>query len=683
MAGSGPQQASPPHAESVNVRQPDELINFERENHVDNQREGSSRTTHVGRSGYRRKSHLVQEHADEQDLQHEIDDLKKKLRRAQRNHIPSNSDTSSTDEEGDGYRNSSETPPSESYSCEEERSLKRRRKSPSRKGAGAKQMKRALTQISKSPFTRGIERARLPRRFHQPTFSMYNGRTDPVEHVSQFRQKMAVYSQDEALLCRVFPSSLGPMPMRWFDGLKTNSISSFKKLTQSFCSRFIACSRAPRPLDSLLSMTMREGETVRSYAERYWEVFNEIDGDFEEVAVRTFKVGLPSEHGLRKSLTGKPVTNLQQLMDRVDKYKRIEDDQQQQQQGKGKTKLVPQERREFRPDRYNNNRPRRDYAEQQASSNNQIVGAVFREPVHQVLEKIKNEPFFKWPNKMMGNPERRNRSLYCQYHRDHGHTTEDCRSLWDHLDQLVREGRLKQLLHHSNSLGTLTDTRSERGNPPGPPLGIINVIFAAPGRTGSCPSRVMSVARLYPEDDSHESKRVKLSRPLVIGFSDEDKIGTVQPHDDALVITLRIGGYDVKRVMVDQGSAAEIMYPDLFKGLNLRAEDLTPYASPLVSFEGRTIIPRGQIRLPVQAGTEVVEVDFIVVDAYSPYTAIVARPWLHALGAVSSTLHQKIKYPSGDKIAEILGDQTVARQCMIAAIRHEPEAESGARKEEL
>ena len=161
------------------------------------------------------------------------------------------------------------------------------------------------------------------------------------------------------------------------------------------------------------------------------------------------------------------------------------------------------------------------------------------------------------------------------------------------------------------------------------------------------------------------------------------KIGTVQPHDDALVITLRIGGYDVKRVMVDQGSAAEIMYPDLFKGLNLRAEDLTPYNSPLVSFEGKTIIPRGQVRLPVQARAEIVEVDFIVVDAYSPYTAIVARPWLHTLGAVSSTLHQKIKYPSGGKIEEILGDQTMARQCMIAAIRHEPEAESEAQKEEL
>ena len=148
--------------------------------------------------------------------------------------------------------------------------------------------------------------------------------------------------------------------MRWFDELRTNSISSFKKLTQSFYSRFITCSKVPQPLDSPLSMIMREGESVKLYAERYWEMFNEIDGDFDEVAIRTFKVGLPFEHGLRKFLIGKPVTNLRQLMDRVDKYKRIEDDQQ---QGKGKAKFVPQEMRDFRLDRYNNNRPRRDYTE--------------------------------------------------------------------------------------------------------------------------------------------------------------------------------------------------------------------------------------------------------------------------------------------------------------------------------
>ena len=81
------------------------------------------------------------------------------------------------------------------------------------------------------------------------------------------------------------------------------------------------------------------------------------------------------------------------------------------------------------------------------------------------------------------------------------------------------------------------------------------------------------------------------------------------------------------------------MYPDLYKGLNLKPEDLIAFDSPLVSFEGKTFVPKGQIRLPIQTGSDVVEVDFIMVDAYSPYTAIVARPWLHALGVVSSTLH--------------------------------------------
>ena len=123
------------------------------------------------------------------------------------------------------------------------------------------------------------------------------------------------------------------------------------------------------------------------------------------------------------------------------------------------------------------------------------------------------------------------------------------------------------------------------------------------------------------------------------------------------------------------------MYPNLYKELNLRAEDLTPYSSLLVSFEGKIIIPKGQIRLPVHTGSKVVEVDFIVVDAYSPYIAIVARPWLHTLRAVSSTLYQNVKYPSEGQIKEILGDQSMAWQCLVAAIQHKPKVESSAHEE--
>ena len=173
-----------------------------------------------------------------------------------------------------------------------------------------------------------------------------------MEHVSHFSQKMAVHSKDEDLMCKIFPSSLGPMAMRWFNGLKANYIDSFKKLTQSFDTHFITCSRVLLPLGSLLSMSMRDGETLKAYSDRYWEMFNEIDGSYDDVAISTFKAGLPAEHDLRKSFTGKPVTSVCLLIDRIDKYRRIEEDQL---QGKGKAKVIPQERRDSRSDRIQNN----------------------------------------------------------------------------------------------------------------------------------------------------------------------------------------------------------------------------------------------------------------------------------------------------------------------------------------
>ncbi|XP_030969991.1 uncharacterized protein LOC115990283 [Quercus lobata] len=136
----------------------------------------------------------------------------------------------------------------------------------------------------------------------------------------------------------------------------------------------------------------------------------------------------------------------------------------------------------------------------------------------------------------------------------------------------------------------------------------------------------MSVGRLPSKADDRESKRANGMTTPLIGFSDEDKLGTLQTHDDALVVTLKIGGYDVKKVLVNQGSIVKVMYPDLYKGLKLKPEDLTAYDSPLVSFKGKIVTSKGMIRLPIQTDLDVVEVDFIVVDTYSPYTAIVARP---------------------------------------------------------
>ena len=153
---------------------------------------------------------------------------------------------------------------------------------------------------------------------------------------------------------------------------------------------------------------------------------------------------------------------------------------------------------------------------------------------------------------MARNPLRRNQSLYCQYHQDQEHTTEDYRNLWDHLDQLVREGKLKQLLHHSSGQVGQTSSDPRGDSSSRPPLGTTNVIFAAPRRTSFNSSRVMSVARLSTEDSNSKPKRARIETPLVLGFSAKDKIGTIQPYNDFLVVTLRIRDYDVKRVLIDQ-----------------------------------------------------------------------------------------------------------------------------------
>ena len=179
-----------------------------------------------------------------------------------------------------------------------------------------------------------------------------------MEYVSQFNQRMAVHFKNEVLICKVFPSNLGPVAMRWFNGLKANFVDSYRQLTQAFSSRFVTNNRAPRPLSALLSLSMCDGETLKVYSGRYWEMYNEMNDNFDDVVINTFKNNLPAKHGLRKSLTGKLTTSVRQLIDQIDKYKQVEEDQL---QGKGKEKVILQERRDFRLDRYNSNRPRRSF----------------------------------------------------------------------------------------------------------------------------------------------------------------------------------------------------------------------------------------------------------------------------------------------------------------------------------
>ena len=124
----------------------------------------------------------------------------------------------------------------------------------------------------------------------------------------------------------------------------------------------------------------------------------------------------------------------------------------------------------------------------------------------------------------------------------------------------------------------------------------------------------------------------------------------------------------MKRVLIDQVSSAEVMYPDLFKGLGLKNEDLTKYDMPLMGFDDSMVILEGQILLPVNMEGEEVMVTFIVVASFSLYTAILGRPWIHAMGAVPSTLQVKVKFRTEQRIDVVRGSQQVAMQCLVATV---------------
>ena len=171
-----------------------------------------------------------------------------------------------------------------------------------------------------------IEQAKFPAKFVTPPLAVYDGKSDPVGHLSRFRQAMAIHNSNDALMCRVFPSSLGEVGLRWFNRLEHGSIRSWKEMSEIFTARFITNTRKPKEIDSLLALTMKVGETLKSYSTRYWEVYNDIDACDEDIVVKTFRFGLHEDSKLRKSFTKRPPINMAELMTRLEQHIRVEDD---------------------------------------------------------------------------------------------------------------------------------------------------------------------------------------------------------------------------------------------------------------------------------------------------------------------------------------------------------------------
>ncbi len=298
----------------------------------------------------------------------------------------------------------------------------------------------------------------------------------------------------------------------------------------------------------------------------------------------------------------------------------------------------------------------------------EAINTTFKEPIFRILPQIKDKPYFVWPAKMGGDPAFRESKLFCAYHREKGHLTENCRNYKAFLEELVRNGHLHQFVDdnkHQQQREHVPKTKA--------PIGVIDVIHShaqadnlrAETRTAAHLREVFQVC----EGVTPAPKRLKKETTEEIIFTDHELEGVQLPHFDALVVTMQIGDFDVKRILIDPGSSAEIMYDSLFKGLGLGLEhkDLNQKVDPLYGFSGESVMPVGRVTVKVHARTISSPTEFWVLNSYSPYNAIIGRPWLHKMKAVPSTLHQRLRFPTPEGIMEIRGDQVVAKQCLIAA----------------
>uniref|UniRef100_A0A2N9H092 Integrase catalytic domain-containing protein n=1 Tax=Fagus sylvatica TaxID=28930 RepID=A0A2N9H092_FAGSY len=374
-------------------------------------------------------------------------------------------------------------------------------------------------------------------------------------------------------------------------------------MAEVFVGRFITNSRRSKGLDTLMMIRLGSNELIKDYSARFWETYNDIDDCGEDTALQAFKLGLPPKEDGGNTNAMLPEAPMQPSSSRS-----------QGQTGQAsKASSVPTS---YTPPSF------------------KAFQTVFKEPIHRILDKIKGESFFVWPPKLVSDPAARNHNLYCFYHRDRGHLTENCHKYKTHLEQLVTARHLSDYVD-PNLVGN-----KARGT-----------IANRSGTSGPTPADGVLESWIMPIFCRHLVREILVPPPIKL--SNEDLADVQMLHNDPLVITFRFGDYDVKRVLVDQGNFAEVMYKGLYEKLGLKEADLENFSSLVFGFSGESTIPLGKTTLPVLTGPISLQTEFIVIHGSSPYNAIVGRDWLHRMKAVPSTLHQKLQFPTEDRIMEI------------------------------
>ncbi|XP_058189241.1 uncharacterized protein LOC131306828 [Rhododendron vialii] len=454
------------------------------------------------------------------------------------------------------------------------------------------------------------------RKFKMPQLETFNGSTDPLDHLETYKSLMHLQALLDEVMCRAFPVTLKGSARAWFNKLPPRSIHSFKELSTSFISYFITGQRYGKPATHFLTVKEGRWESLRDYNTRFNKEVVQIDAVDDNVSITAYIAGLYLGQFLYL-LSQEPPKTLAELMLRAQKHMNVEE---------------------------------AIYARRLHDSFDPRAGPsqVGKFPP---LDKRRREA----TSKTGGKPKNKKVDSRSSPKRGGAGGPPQGR-----VEDKSKEGR-------------------DGTTPCSGPIGEIKVIhggFAGGGESSN--ARKAHLRKLRTEEHLEVNtvgcpSKLQKKEEIPIIFSEEDIKGVQISHDDPLIITIVVANYLTRRVLIDNRSSVDILYLHAYDQLKIGRGRLKPMTSPPVGFVSTPTYPIGQIALPVTMGEEgrqiTCMIDFIVVDCPSAYNAILGRITLNKIGAIISTYHLMIKFPTPEGIGCIRGDQKAARECYITSLR--------------
>jgi len=513
------------------------------------------------------------------------------------------------------------------------------------------------------PLSTAIMAEVVPQHFIIPKIPSFTGNSDPDAHLKAFNAQMLVSGGNDAVRCKVFVGTLADTALKWFGSLPRSSIPSFAMLARTFVERFAANrSKLPKMAD-LFDVRQNPDETLREYLNRFCDAFTNISSPNEELLVDAFVKGLRA-NTFSESLVRIPALSLSEIRSRATTHIEAEDvmRSKRRQERRENGDVKPRDARRTYDTPFFKRTDKR-YSPYVASASLSRLGRgagakrnSTRTGTHAEALADKNiSKDLKWPdptNRILG----RDIKEWCEFHRTYGHHTEQCVTLANQLRRLRGEspgGKQKRDDEKPKE-------KSEHISPIFADLNTIAGGFSRGGPTSASRKRyarsVLMTAALLP----------RKSTPT-ISFN-EDRYDVVAHEDDPVVISIIAMGRWVHRVLVDQGSSADVLFWDAFIGLGIPLDQLRPFDGVLVGFAGDAVEVRGYTDLRTTfsdaKAAKTIVVRYIVVKAPSSYNILLGRPSLNRLEAVVSTSHLKVKFPTDEgRVATLRVDQTVARKC--------------------